>query len=186
MQSIVHYLDAILAFLSGAATRLRRHLDRSWRSAIALATGLRMHLGRSTRTAAGVAAHLRAHPGRSWRAAGSAAARLRARLGRPWHAASDRRRPARSVETAAPVATLDPGRQWEIVVDIAAREVARAPAIAALQARAALKIDAAEHALGRILADCAKVLPAPAAPTARPAPEPASQPEPQTSRPLAA
>ena len=88
----------------------------------------------------------------------------------------------RGVEPAAPALRIDSDRQWEIVVGIAARGVARVPVVVALQARAALKIDAAEHALSRILADCARVLPAPAAPAAQPAPQAELQPD----RPLAA
>jgi hypothetical protein len=92
-----------------------------------------------------------------------AAPRLRNRLHRRRRTAIGRRRIAAPPETAAPIPRLAPGRQWEIVVGIAAREIARGAAIAALHARAALKIDAAEHALSRILADCAKVLRVPAA-----------------------
>jgi hypothetical protein len=202
----MHYLDAILAFLSGAATRLRPHLDRAWRSAIVLAAGLGTPLHRSTRGARDVAARssaplgrwrhsailgavrLEAHLALRWRAARRAAARLGVHLARPRRPAVERRRrrvPARDAEAPAPVPRVDPGRQWEIVVGIAARELARVPAIAALQGRAALKIDAAEHALARIVADCAKVLPARATPAPQPAPEPCA-PEPQTSPPLAA
>jgi hypothetical protein len=114
-----------------------------------------------------------------------------ARLGlhrrRWWHAAAGRRRATRGVVPPAPVARLDPRLQWEIVVGVAAREVARAPVIVALQARAALKIDAAEHALRRIVADCARVLPAPAASAAHLALESALQPDDaQARQPLAA
>jgi hypothetical protein len=204
----LHYLEGILAFLTGAAVRLRPLLDRAWRLAVALAARLAMHLTRSTRAAAGAAARLgprlSAQLDRWRRAARGEAARLGARLARPrhatrrtvarrsaglrrpWRAAAGRRRATRGVAPAAPVPTLDPGRQWEIVVAIAAREVARAPVIVALQARAALKIDAAEHALRRIMADCARILPAPAAPAVLPASKPASQPKAQTDRPLAA
>jgi hypothetical protein len=71
-------------------------------------------------------------------------------------------------------------------MDLAARELARAPEIASIQAHAALKIDAAEHAYNRIVADCAKILAAPVAPTFRPAPQLAHQPQPQAEQQLAA
>jgi hypothetical protein len=71
-------------------------------------------------------------------------------------------------------------------MDLATRELTRAPRIAALQARAALKIDAAEHALRRIVADCARVLADPVAPAPQPALFLASRPEARQRRPLAA
>ena len=134
----------------------------------------------------GVASHLRTHPDR-WRySAIRAAARLSAHLDRLRHSAIDSRRKAAPAETAAPVARLASARQWEIVMDLATRELARAPRIAALQARAALKIDAAEHALSRIVADCTKVLADPVAPAPRPALCLASRPEARQRWPLAA
>jgi hypothetical protein len=56
-----------------------------------------------------------------------------------------------------------------MVVGLLTRDLCRVPAIAAIQARAALKIDAAEHALNRIAADCAKVIGAPLLPAVHPA-----------------
>jgi hypothetical protein len=134
----------------------------------------------------GVASHLRTRLDRRRYSATAAAARLSAHLDRLWRSAIDSRREAAPAGTAAPVARLAPGRQWEIVMDLAARELARAPKIAALQARAALKIDAAEHALSRIVADCAKVLAAPVAPAPQPALQLAPRPEALQHRPLAA
>jgi hypothetical protein len=119
------------------------------------------------------AAHLRKH-----------ARRLLAPLSGTWRPASARRR--RTAAPAAPVPRLAPGRQWEIVVDLAARELARAPRIAALHAHAALKIDAAEHAFGRIVADCAKVCAAPLAPVPQPALNLVPPAEAPQRRPLAA
>jgi hypothetical protein len=164
VRPIVHYLEDTWALLSGAAARLRPHLDQAWRSAVAVAAAFSTYLAGSVRTAGAAGARLGAYPGR----------------GRRRRAAAGRRQTSRPVERPAPVAgaSLDPGRQWEIVMGIAAREVARASTIAALQARAELKIDAAEHALRRILADCAPVLPTRGAPATRPEDAPA--------RPLAA
>jgi hypothetical protein len=84
----------------------------------------------------------------------------RRRGGLRWWRTARRRSPpaAAPVETPPPASRLEAERQWQIVAGIAAREAARGAAIAALHARAAIKIDAAEHALNRILADCAKVL----------------------------
>jgi len=168
VQPITHYLDAVLTVLSRAAIRLRKLLHRLSRSVAVATARLRAHLDRLSHAAIGTAA------------------RLRLRLGRAWHAAAERRRPARPVAIAAPAPRLDPGRQWEIVMTIAAREVARAPAVAALHARAALKIDAAEHALSRIIADCAKILAAPVAAAAQPALQLIPQPEAPARRQLAA
>jgi hypothetical protein len=206
VRPIVQYLLGILALLARAAARLRPHRDRAWRRAAALAADLRARRGRATRVAwtaaSRLGARLAASLGRCGGAAAAGMARLGARLARSWRAAqrqsasrrSSRRRPrpaaarrqrrVRAVAPPAPVlrARLDPDRQWEIVVGVAAREAARASAVAALQARAALKIDAAEHALGRILADCARVVPA----AEPPAVQLATQPDAQTSRPLAA
>ena len=164
VQPIVRYLHSVPAFLGGAAARLHERLDALRHAAIGAAAQLHVHLRRLSHSTVG------------------AAQRLRSDLGRVWRRAAGRRRAKAPVETPAPVPRLAPGRQWEIVVDLAERELARVPAIAALQARAALKIDAAEHALGRIVADCAKVFAVPAAPAAQPAHQPAAP----ARRPLAA
>jgi hypothetical protein len=187
VQPIVRYLHSIPAFLCAAAARLRERLDGLRHAAIGAGAQLHVHLRRLSHSTVGAAAHLRTHVDRlSYRLAG-ASQRLRSDLGRVPRRAADRRRAKEApVETPAPAPRLAPGRQWEIVVGIAERELARVPAIAALQVRAAVKIDAAEHALGRIIADCAKVFAVPAAPAAQPAQQPTARPEAPARRPLAA
>jgi len=73
-----------------------------------------------------------------------------------------------------------------MVVALATRELSRAPEVAAIQTRAALKIDSAEHAYNRMVADCAKVCGASVAPTFQPARQLTREPEPQAREPLAA
>lgn len=68
------------------------------------------------------------------------------------------------VEASKPAQRLEPGRDWQKVMDIAARDIARVPELASIQARAALQIDAAEHAFNRMLAECASVIAVPVAP----------------------
>ena len=205
VQPIVRYLHGIPAFFSGAAVRLRalfdrlgtgsdpsplsHHVERQRRREGsdpvygAVTTHLRARLRRFSHSAVGAAAHLRTHLDRwSHRLAG-ATQRLRFDLGRVRRRAVDRWRAKAPVEAPAPAPRLAPGRQWEIVIGIADRELQRVPAIAAHQARAAVQIDAAEHALGRIVADCAKVFALPAAQTAR---QPAARPGAPARHPLAA
>jgi hypothetical protein len=79
-----------------------------------------------------------------------------------------RERPTAPVEVTAPAPRLGVAREWEMVLGVLTRDLARVPAVAAIHAQAALKIDAAEHALGRIIADCSKVLAAPPVPARRP------------------
>jgi hypothetical protein len=85
-------------------------------------------------------------------------------------------------------ARLDRAREWEIVMRRAAQGVSLAPELAALQADAALKLGAAEHAYKRLAADYERLCsPPPATPASEPAPQPASAPEaPQQREPLAA
>jgi hypothetical protein len=182
VQPIVRYLRSIPAFLCAAPARLRERLDGLRHAAVGATSQLHVHLRRLSHSTVGVAAHLCTHLDRlSYRLAG-AAQRLRPDLGRVRRRAADRRRAKAPVETPAPAPRLAPGRQWEIVVGIAEHERARVPAIVALQVRAAVKIDAAEHALSRIIADCARVSAVPAARAA----QPAHQPAPPARRPLAA
>ena len=67
---------------------------------------------------------------------------------------------------AAPVRRLGPAREWELAIRHAARDVSRAAELPALQASAAVKIDSAEHALNRLVADCARLRRTPASPPA--------------------
>jgi len=73
-----------------------------------------------------------------------------------------------------------------MVIGLVARELSRAAELAAAQAHAALKIDAAEHAYNRIVADCAKICRPSAAPTFRPARQLTRQPDLPARQPLAA
>lgn len=114
------------------------------------------------------------------------AAALPGRLDRLWHSAMRERRAVAPIEVAAPPPRLGPGREWEMVVGVLTRDLARVPAIAAIQVHAALKIDAAEHALSRIVADCSKVLAAPLVPARRPAHRLTHRPELRARRQLAA
>jgi hypothetical protein len=49
------------------------------------------------------------------------------------------------------------GRDWQMVTEPVLKRMRRAPDALSLHVRAATQIDAAEHALNRILADCANV-----------------------------
>jgi hypothetical protein len=115
-----------------------------------------------------------------------AVAALPGLLNRHWRSAIRSRRAPPPAKVAATAPRLEPGREWEMVVGLIRRDLARVSGIAAIQARAVLKIDAAEHALNRIVADCAKVLAPPATPALRPALRLAHRPEPEARRPLAA
>ena len=82
---------------------------------------------------------------------------------------------ARVVET---VARLEHRREWELVMRCATQELWRGPEVAALQADAAIRVEAAEHAYNRLVVDCAKVCPVSPAPTFKPAgPAPVREPE---------
>lgn len=87
-----------------------------------------------------------------WRAA------LRGRVHSLWRSATGGGRATAPVATPEPTPRLGLNRQWEMVTGLIARDVSRADEIAAIQARAAVKIDAAEHALNLTIADCAKIL----------------------------
>ena len=116
----------------------------------------------------------------------AAVPRGRGLLRSSWYPTIGREGAPLPIKVAAPVPGLEPSREWEMVTGLAARELARGPDIAAIQAQVALKIDAAEHAYNRIVADCAKVFRVAATPTFRPARQLAHQLEPPARQPLAA
>jgi hypothetical protein len=78
----------------------------------------------------------------------------------------DRRRSVapRAVDTAP--ARLGRAQEWELVMRRAGQDLSRAAELPALQARAAVKIEAAEHAFNRLAAECDRLCRTPAAPTA--------------------
>lgn len=81
------------------------------------------------------------------------------------------RRLAPSLANCAPLALparRAPGSDWQRLAAIMDAAQAHAPAIAASQARASQQIDAAEHALNRLIKDCAAVMPVPVTPTFEP------------------
>jgi hypothetical protein len=132
-----------------------------------------------------------------------AEARLAARAERRRTGGAGRRRSARPVaqrrSTAQRVglaetpagpempARLDRTREWELVVRHGVEDAARGRRIGALQADATLKVLSAEHAFNRLVADCARLSRASAAPAfelpSRPGRRPGSAAE---RRPLAA
>jgi hypothetical protein len=61
-----------------------------------------------------------------------------------------------------------PANHSENTADVALQELAEARDVQSLQSRAAQQIDAAEHALNRLLADCAGIADLPIEPTLRP------------------
>jgi hypothetical protein len=65
-----------------------------------------------------------------------------------------------------------PRRDWEHVADIARAGLSQAEVAILLHARAADRIDAAEYAFGRLLAECAAVLELPPSPRPRSVPMP--------------
>jgi len=67
-----------------------------------------------------------------------------------------------------PAGELEPGRDWQKIMDVSLVELVRAPDLQSMQADAALQIDAAEHAFNRMLAECAKVTSLVVAPTFEP------------------
>jgi hypothetical protein len=93
------------------------------------------------------------------------------------------------VGPARPVGQLEPGSDWQRIMDVSLAEIARSPDLHAMQARAASQIDAAEHAFNRLLAECAEVRAPVVAPSFEPlrqlAREPAAVPD-QQQQPLAA
>jgi hypothetical protein len=84
--------------------------------------------------------------------------------------------------TPAPQAGFD----WHTATADAARDLARASELASIQTRAALQIDAVEHAYNRMLAQCATVLDLGTAQPLEPAVAPAREPEMPARQPLAA
>jgi hypothetical protein len=52
---------------------------------------------------------------------------------------------------------LDPEQEWELVMRSAGEGLERGADLSVLQADTALKIEAAEHAYKRLVADCAKL-----------------------------
>ena len=94
--------------------------------------------------------------------AGMAAFALLLRLDQ---ARKDRRN---KVVPAPPGRQLEPGSEWQRVMDVSLVQITRSPDLQSMQARAAAQIDAAEHAFNRLLAECAKVSPPLVAPTFEP------------------
>ena len=95
-------------------------------------------------------------------AAGFAAFALLLRLDQ---ARKDRRN---VVISPPPASELEPGRDWQKIMDVSLVELVRAPDLQSIQADAAMQIDAAEHAFNRMLAECAKVTSLVVAPTFEP------------------
>lgn len=60
-------------------------------------------------------------------------------------------------EPAPAAAPLGPGTDWQRIMDVSLVELTSAPDLHSIQARAAMQIDAAEHAFNRLLAECARV-----------------------------
>ncbi len=104
----------------------------------------------------------------------AACAHILARIGRH----PPKVRPVAEVALPAEVAAaiegprrLDPAQEWSLVVRRATQGFERAAALAALQAEAAIKIAATEHAFNRLVADCAKLCLQSVAPTVVPPPQ---------------
>jgi hypothetical protein len=83
-------------------------------------------------------------------------------------------------------ARLEPEREWDLVLSRAAADLSRAPHVAALHADAAVKLAAAEHALGRLVGDWQRLCGRPAAAAPEVASQPAPAPEAPEREPLAA
>jgi len=77
----------------------------------------------------------------------------------------DRRGERKPVRAAS---KLEPGNEGRQSVDASLADLERAPDLQAMQADAALQIDAAEHAFNRMVAECAKVSNPQVAPTFEP------------------
>ncbi len=97
-----------------------------------------------------------------------------------------RRHALRHTTVAKAPARLEPAREWDLVLSRAAADMSRAPQVAALQADAAVKIEAAEHAFGRLVGDWQRLCGQPAAPAPEAPPQPAPAPEAPERQPLAA
>jgi hypothetical protein len=65
-----------------------------------------------------------------------------------------------------------PHRDWELMTGIARTGLEQTDTAMALHARAAERIDSAEYAFNRLLAECAPVMAPPNAPTLQPVPVP--------------
>jgi hypothetical protein len=65
-----------------------------------------------------------------------------------------------------------PQHDWELVTGIARTGLAQADVVMALHARASERIDAAEYAFSRLLAECAAIMQLPLAPLLQPVPVP--------------
>ena len=93
-----------------------------------------------------------------------------------------------AVTPPSPPRQLEPGSDWKKIMDVSLAELERAPDLQSMQARAALQIDAAEHAFNRLLAECAKVNGSTIAPTFEPVRQLAREPAeaPVHQQPLAA
>ena len=84
------------------------------------------------------------------------------------------------------IAQVAPSVTRRTAVDLASEGVARTSELASIQARAALQIDAAEHALNQLLAECGRVHDKPAEPAFTLVGQPSREPATQASQPLAA
>jgi hypothetical protein len=87
-----------------------------------------------------------------------------------------RHRAARAGRMAAP-ARIERGQEWDLVVHRATQDLWRGPELADLHADAQLRIESAEHAYNRVVADCAKLCDLPVAPTVDPASQAPAAPE---------
>ena len=105
-----------------------------------------------------------------------------------WAIALDDRGSARLA--AAPAKEKHPGRcphrDWELMTGIARTGLEQTDTAMALHTRAAERIDAAEYALNRLLAECTAVMGLPDAPTPQPVPVHARGPSRFANEPLAA
>jgi len=97
----------------------------------------------------------------------AACAGLAVRRDRPLRPAPPRTVGATHLSVAAAGAPhrLDPAREWSLVTRRATQDLDRAAGLAALQAEAALKLAAAEHAYNRLVGDCAQLCRTSAKPT---------------------
>jgi hypothetical protein len=77
------------------------------------------------------------------------------------------RRSATGSRIGAGPARLGHAQEWELVMRHAAQDLSRAAELASLQARAAVKIESAEHAFNRLVAECAGLCRTPTAAPAR-------------------